>query len=227
MTVSAGFYKKIYDWVIDEKSGKVAFQPFQVDGNPYKSKVILVRATPESLPQEDLKDVKLYVDSLVDAKLFKELNSHQIKTVSREYKGCINFVTWMKEHYSENVVLANVNSLVESTQHLKQIKKKNDALYKKGIKIFEEVLNEFKPEIIILQGSTVLKQFREQFENQLIFHNDSFEKVQQLEQMGVFAEFPLQNGQRVKILGCRSMTYFGKDGVNFGEFKFTLDQLLS
>ena len=92
MAVSAGFYKKIQQWVIDEQSGDVAFRPFQTDGNPYMSNVFLVNTNPEPLAEIYASDLKLHADSLVDTNLFEELNRGQLNVSSREYKGNLNFL---------------------------------------------------------------------------------------------------------------------------------------
>lgn len=229
MTVSMGFYKIIKQWVIDHETGNIAFQPFQTDGNPYKSKVFLVGASPELNLDSAEKNLKLYADSLVDGKLFQETFAQELQGASREYKGCLNFISWMKEHYNENVVLTNVNCLsTESAQMFKQMKKHEHPLYKRGLQIFEEVLNEFAPEIVILQGSSAYKAFIEQFGDRLDgFEGQSTnETVQQLEQKGVLAKIPLKNGKIINIIVSRSMSYFGKEGNSFVEFKSTINRIL-
>lgn len=229
MAVSLGFYKKICQWIIDENSGEIAFRPFQVDGNPYKSNVFIVGVSPEQITKSDTFDIKIYVDSLVKNNLFEDTNE-LYKYGSREYKGMLNFVNWMKEQYTENVVITNVNSyLAESTQELKRMKRANDPLYIKGLLLFEEVVNEFVPNIIIIQGSKAFNDFLESFGHLLINKLSSIEtdSVQQLEQQGVIAELPLLNGKNAKILVCRSMMYFGKEGASFGQFKETLENLLT
>ncbi len=229
MTVSRGFYKKIQQWIMDNEIGDCTFQPFQVDGNPYKSKVFLVGASPEPKLEINYNDLNLYVESLVDIELFQDAFSEELQTASREYKGCLKFISWMKEHYNENIVLTNVNCLpVESAQKLKQMRKEQHRLYKRGLEIFEEVVNEFEPEILVLQGSSSYKSFIDNFGDKLVdfIGKDTSDTVQQLEQKGVIAKLPLKNGKNVNILVCRSMGYFGKEGSTFGDFKATLERIL-
>lgn len=229
MTVSRGFYKKIQQWVMDNETGEITFLPFQADANPYKSKVFLVGASPEPKFELNLEDLEIYVESLVDAKLFQDLFAQEIKEASREYKGCINFASWMKEHFKENIVLTNTNCLFkENAQEVKQMKKEGHPLYKKGFQIFEDVVNEFEPEVLILQGSSSYKAFIDQFEGRLIEYKgkDTQDTVAQLEQQGVIAKLPLNNGKNVNVIVCRSMGYFGKEGNSFGDFKATLEQIL-
>ncbi|MEL3959852.1 hypothetical protein [Lysinibacillus endophyticus] len=226
MTVSTGFNRKIQKWVLNEQ-GKVAFQPFKVDGNPYKSKIFLVSATPEPYISVDPLDIRLHIDSLVDSIAFQELYYDEIKASSREYKGCLNFVIWAKEHLKENVVLSYINSLyIDSPQQLKHLKKQKDPLYQQGLDVFKEVLVEFSPSILIVQGTTAWKQFLEHFETQLIDFDSKGLTVQQLESKGVVAKIQLDSGEVVNILVCRSMGYFGKEGASFTEFKNALEQLL-
>ncbi len=79
MAVSAGFYKKIEQWVLDPQSKKISFQPFQANGNPYKANVFIVGATPEPYLQIDSDKLFLYVHSLVSTSEFKELFYEEIK----------------------------------------------------------------------------------------------------------------------------------------------------
>ncbi|SOC23318.1 hypothetical protein SAMN05880501_11548 [Ureibacillus xyleni] len=226
MTVSTGFNKKIQKWVLNEH-GEVAFQPFKVDGNPYKSKIFLVSSTPEPCLSVDPHDLRLHIDSLADSAIFQELYFDELKSSSREYKGCLNFVAWAKEQLGENVVLSYINCLyTESPQQLKLLKKQNDPIYHRGLEVSKLVLNEFSPKILIVQGTTAWKYFLERFESQLIDFNSKDLTVQQLESIGTVAKLQLENGDVVNILVCRSMGYFGKGGTSFTEFKNALEQLL-
>lgn len=223
MTVSAGFYKKIQQWVIDEQSGDVTFRPFQTDGNPYRANVFLVSTNPEPLAEIYANDLKLHADSLVDTKLFEELNQEQLNLSSREYKGNLNFLSWMKEHFQEEVVLTYVNCYqAANPEKLKQMKRQKEPLYLRGFEIFEEILNEFSPEILILNGSSAFKLFMEVYTGVLVERSSSLDTVQELEKQGVFAKLPLKNGEHVKVVACRNMMYFGKDGNSFGDLKQTL-----
>jgi len=229
MTVSVGFFRKINEWIADGLSEEIKYRPFQVDGNPYKSKVFLVGLYPESLAYFDLEDAKIYADSLVDGELFEQLNGLEILNASREYKGSLNFAQWMKKIFNENVVLTNVNGfMAEDYKQFKQMKKENHFRYLAGKKLFELVLYEFSPEILIIEGSKAFDEFRENFHDRLIHKADVFDtgNVQELEQSGVVAELPLQEGENVKILVCRNMSYFGKEGAAFGTLKETIGRLL-
>ena len=225
--VSAGFYKKIKQWVLDPQSEKIAFQPFQTNGNPYKSNVFLISATPEPYLQLESKDLNLYAQTLLNNEIFNVVFDEELKTASREYKGSIHFMEYMQGKYNEVVVLSYLNCLnVENPNHSKELKKRNDPLYTKGVEVLQELLNEFVPKVAIVQGATNWKKFLEQFGEQLIDVKDLNQSVQQLESQGVLAKLPLKNGETVNILACRSMGNFGKTGSSFGELKETLNPLL-
>lgn len=229
MTVSVGFFRKIHEWVADGQSREIKYRPFQVDGNPYKSKVFLVGLYPESLSSFDLKDAKIFADSLVDGELFEQLNGIQIIRASREYKGSLNFAEWMKKTYNENIVLTNVNCFIaKDDKQFKQMKKENHDCYLTGKKLFEEVLHEFSPEIIIIHGSKAFHEFREIYQDRLVHKTDAFltGTVQELEKLGIIAEFPLRSGKNSKIIACRNMSYFGKEGGTFGALKEAIGNLL-
>ena len=228
MAVSAGFLKKIERWAVDEHSGEILYLPFQTLGNPYKSKVVLVGAIPEPLLKVDASDFQILAETLVDSTLFSDLYRDEVAEASREYKGLLNFASWVKDNLNEQVVLSSLNGLNLDNEELKQLRKEKDPLYLKGFEIFKEIIQEFEPEILIIQGSTAYKLFLEQFKEQLveIQVDDLTVSVQSLENSGVIAKLRLENGRSVNILVCRSMGAFGKEGKTFGEFKDTVAQLL-
>lgn len=229
MTVSVGFFRKIQEWVLEGHSQEIKYRPFQVNGNPYKSKVFLVGLYPETLAFFKTDDAKMYADSLVDGELFEQLNGLEMVTASREYKGSLNFVQWMKKEYDEDVVLTNVNGfLAESDQQFKQMKKENHVHYQFGKKLFKEMMNEFSPEIIIIEGSKAFEEFKEICKDQLIKKVETFDtdSVKELEKFGVIAELVLDSEKTVKVLVCRNMSYFGKEGTTFSQLRETINQLL-
>ncbi|MEK9196725.1 hypothetical protein [Ureibacillus sp. FSL E2-3493] len=225
MSVSKGFLKKIQSWAVDKKSDSIAFLPFQGDGNPYKSKVFLVGAKPELHFHLDAGDIEIYADSLVDSKLFHDVFHDEM---SREYKGSINFAKWVEEHLNASVTLSSVNCFISDPDNLKQLKKSKHPLYIQGFEVFQQVLNEFEPNILVLQGASAYKLFFEQFQHQLVElrEQDINETVANLERKGVIAKLQLNNGGIVDVLVCRSMGYFGKEGNSFRQIKSTLTQLL-
>ncbi|MDN4494657.1 RNA 2'-phosphotransferase [Ureibacillus aquaedulcis] len=228
MAISTGFLKKIQRWVIDNESGEVLFLPFQAQGNPYKSRVLLVGAFPEPLLQVNAADFPILAETLVDKDLFTDLFRDEIEEASREYKGAINFASYVAEALNEQVVLSSINCLNLESTELKQLKKDKDPLYLDGFTIFKEVVDEFEPEVLIVQGSSAFKLFIEQFKARLVDLevDDLALSVQALEQKGVIAKLELDSGKIVNILVCRSMGAYGKEGKTFGEFKANLKQLL-
>jgi hypothetical protein len=228
MTVSTGFFRRIQQWILDEQSGNISFLPFQVDGNPYKSKILLVGANPEPLTHLDTEYMKILADTLVDPKLFQDLFQDEIPAASREYKGSLNFASWMKANLNETVTLSSINCLNLDDVQLKQMKKEKNPLYLKGFEVFEEVVNEFEPQLLIIQGSQAYKLFIDQFKEQLKdYEMDNLAlSVQLLEQKGKIAKFFLNSGKSVNVLVCRSMGAFGKEGKSFGAFKEILHQVL-
>lgn len=227
MAVSEGFYKKIKQWMVDPESEKVTYLPFQSNGNPYKANVFIVGALPEPYLEIEKDDLLFYSQFLVNPVEFQELYYENLTSISREYKGCINFMDWMKKNFNETVVLTYLNSInVESTNVFNKLKKQEDSLYKRGIELFKEVLNEFKPKVVIVQGAANWKQFLGQYGEQLIDLESREQSVQLLESHGVVAKLPLETGEVVNILACRSLGNFGKTGTTFGDLKHTLNDLL-
>ena len=217
MGVSIGFQRKINDWILSQEQ-EIIFRPFLVDGNPYRSRVFIVGAFPQ--PKLDIQpgEQQQYIESLVDIELFDSRYGDLLQ--SRENNGVAAFTQWLKEEYSEVVVNTNVTTLMaDSAKQLKEFKKTTPQDYEKGFQVFREVLEEFQPEIVILHGADALKQFRHQFEDCLIDYYAHIEKVQELEEVGTFAEIHLHEERKVKILACRNLSTYGKSGEKFANFK--------
>ena len=225
MGVSIGFHRKINDWILSQEDG-VVFRPFLVDGNPYKSRVFVVGAFPQPKFHIQSDEKQQYIESLVDAALFDSLYGEIMP--SREHKGVAAFGQWLKEVCGEVVVNSNVTTLmVDSEKQLKELKNTAPQDYEKGFQVFREVLEEFQPEVLILHGADALKQFRHQFEDSLIDYYARIEKVQELEEVGVFAEIHFHEERKVKILACRNLSMYGKTGEKFANFKKHVRQQLS
>ena len=217
MGVSIGFHRKVNDWILSQEE-EVVFRPFLVDGNPYKSRVFVVGAFPQPKLNIQLEERQQYIESLVDVEFFDSLYGDLMH--SRENKGVATFTQWLKEACGEVVVNTNVTTLMaDSTKQLKEFKKTTLQDYEKGFRVFREVLEEFQPEIVILHGADALKQFRHQFKDCLIDYYAHIEKVQELEDVGAFAEIHFHEERKVKILACRNLSMYGKSGEKFADFK--------
>ena len=225
MGVSIGFQRKINDWIVSQEQ-EVIFQPFLVDGNPYKSRIFVVGGFPQPKLEIDSFERAQYIESLVDVELFDILYGEKMQ--SRENKGIVAFMRWLQEVCGEVVVNTNVTTLMaDSAKQLKQFKKIAPQDYERGFQVFREVLEEFQPEMLILHGADALKPFRHQFNDCLVDYYGHIEKVQELEEVGVFGEIHFHAERKVKILACRSLSMYGKSGEKFADFKqHVLDQLL-
>ncbi|MEK4423819.1 RNA 2'-phosphotransferase [Solibacillus sp. FSL K6-1523] len=227
MTVSKGFYKKIYNWLMDVEKNEVRYRPFIMDGNPYKSRVFLVGSNAIPFFMVEQGDEKSFADALLNQDLLEDLYDRDIHDAPREFKGSLHFAKWLQKEFNETTVYTSLNAFqVETADELKKVKKENPQAFARGQVIFDEVFNEFQPEIIILQGTAALNQFKEMYAERLVIYNSTITKVQQLEVEGPFAEMLDQNGKKVYIFATRSMSYFGKDGLKFGDFKNKIREFL-
>ena len=225
MGVSNGFKRKIYQWMMTE-DGQVAFRPFLVDGNPYKSRIFVAGAFPHPVIEVEADEHEEYVESLVDAELWGAFYGDRMQ--SRENKGTAAFIQWLKEACGETAVHVNVTALMaESAKKLKEHGKEAPGDYKKGFDVFQETVQEFQPEFLILHGAEAVKQFRKQFGAGLSDHHPQIDKVQDLEEVDVFAEWQLANGGRVKVLACRNLSHYGKRGEAFEVFKERIREMVA
>lgn len=225
MGVSNGFSRKITEWMLSEE-GRVAFRPFLVDGNPYKSRFFVVGAFPHPVIAVDEGEHEEYVESLVDAELWNAFYGDQMQ--SRENKGTAAFVQWLKEACGETAVHVNVTALMaDSAKKLKEHGKESPGDYKKGFDVFQETVEEFQPEFLILHGADAVKQFRKQFGKALQDRYAQIDKVQDLEEVGVFAQWHIASGRKVQVLACRNLSYYGKMGEAFEVFKQRIQEMLA
>lgn len=212
---------------MNEAKNEVLYRPFIMDGNPYKSRVFLVGSNAIPFFKVEQGDEKSFADALLNQDLLEDLYDRDIHDAPREFKGSLHFAKWLQKEFNETAVYTSLNTYqVESADELKVVKKENRQAFARGQGIFDEVLNEFQPEIIVLQGTAALNQFKEMYAERLVIYNPTITKVQQLEVEGPFAEMLDQNGKKVFIFATRSMSYFGKDGSKFEDFKNKIREFL-
>lgn len=212
---------------MDAEKNEVLYRPFIIDGNPYKSRVFLVGANAMPLFKVIPSGEKLFADALVNNDLMEDLFYNEIQHTSREFRGSLQFTKWLQKELNETAVYTSLNAYqVENADDLKLAKKENLQAFARGQVIFDEVFNEFQPEIIVLQGTAALNQFKEMYTERLVIYNPTITKVQQLEVQGPFAEMLDLNGKKVYIFATRSMSYFGKDGSKFEHFKSEIRKFL-
>lgn len=227
MPISKGFYKKVYPWLTGEDGKTVKHRPFLTKGNPYKSRIFLVSSHAVPLFKVEDRSEQIFAESLVNRELFHDLYLSEIKGAPREFKGSLQFENWLEKQHQERLIYTSLNTYqLESTDEVKVAKKENPANFERGNLIFNEVMDEFQPEIIILQGTAAYEQFKARYADRLAIFNEDVTKVQLLEQTGPFAEMVYEDGKKVSIFVTRSMGYFGADGSKFEQFKENLAKVL-
>lgn len=203
------------------------YRPFQMDGNPYKANVFLVNVAANPVLEMEPDYTKLVADGLVDEDVLQDLFAEKLAGATREYKGSVQFASWLYKLAGEQAVLTSLNAYeVDDLKDLKQVKKQQPAHYARGEQIFDEVLAEFAPKIIILQGKQAVEQFQQRFAEQLTIKNTKHTKIQDLEEAGLFATMQKDDGSIIEVFATRSMGYFGKDGASFEKFKKNLKKSL-
>lgn len=226
MPVSIGFYKKIYEWLVNETQTTVAFRPFLTNGNPYKSRIFLVGSNAVPLFKVAVKEAPIFAEGLINRELFMQQFHEQYLTAPRDFKGSIYFNQWL-EQLGETVIYTTLNTYQLENANDAKIAQKEDALnFARGQQIFNEVLQEFQPKIIVLQGTSAFNQFKTMYEESLVIFNPAITKVALLEEQGPFAEMHYVTGKKALIFVTRSLSYFGKDGKNFEQFKENLMRIL-
>lgn len=206
MTVSAGFQRKIEDWMIGE-DWSVAFRPFLTNVNPYKAQIMLVGATAQPRVDAD----ESFVELLLQLDAYDEVYS--MAQYNRENKGIVAFMKRLEE--VAPTVMTSLNPLmVDAAAELKAQKGTNNE--KRGQKVFKEVVTEFQPQIMILHGADTIKQFRKQFAEEIIDTYPTLTKPQELEKIGAFATWQLKN-KEIHVFACRSLSQYS-NGDSFHAF---------
>ncbi|WP_225231346.1 RNA 2'-phosphotransferase [Solibacillus faecavium] len=227
MPISTGLYKKMHQWLMGEDGKTVAFRPFLTNGNPYKSRIFLVSTNAVPFFKVEDRSEQTFAESLLNRELLKDLYLSEIKGAPREFKGSLQFEAWLKKQYNESLIYTSLNTYqIESMDHAKSAKKEDAANFERGQTIFKEVMEEFQPEIIILQGSATFNQFKTLFAEDIVIFNEGEMKVQVMEEMGAIAEVTYGNGKKALVFVTRSMSYFGSEGKNFEQFKENLAENL-
>lgn len=226
MPISSGFYKKIYPWLMDQDEKQVKFRPFITNGNPYKSRVFLVSSNAVPYFKVEEASEKIFAEALVNRSLLQDLYQQELHSAPREFQGSLQFEAWL-ESQGHSLIYTALNTYQLEALDDAKIAKKEDALnFERGEAIFTELLEEFQPDILILQGATAFNQFQKLFAQQLKIYNAGITKVQLLEEAGPFAELTLANGKKLVIFVTRSMSYFGTTGEKFEKFKANLLEML-
>lgn len=226
MPISVGFYKKVSQWLMDTSLESVKFRPFLTKGNPYKSRIFLVSSNAVPYFHVENNSEKIFAESLVNRPLLEELYFSELQAAPREFQGSLQFEAWL-EAQGHSLLYTSLNAYQLNGQDDVKLAKQNDEEnYARGERIFKEVLHEFQPEILILQGATALNQFKKQFAENLVLYYPTITKVQLLEEAGPFAEMHFANGKKMLVFVTRSMGYFGQDGAKFEKFKEKLMEAL-
>lgn len=227
MTISIGFYKKISKWLTAEETNDVLFNPLQLNGNPYKATVFLVNSASTPILHSSQDNLLLFANALVDRKLLKKNYAEQVRVANREYKGSVKFANWLQETHQQTSVLTSLNAYqVSEAKQLDEVKKQDPINYVRGMEIFDEVLQEFQPSILILQGKATVDQFLARYSNDLLIQHNGVTKIQDLEDFGPIASRKNADGSVTEIFATRSMAYFGKDDASFEKFKKHLKKSL-
>ena len=215
MAISVGFYKHVSKWVVDEQTAKVLYRPFEADENPYKASVFIVGSHPAPLLELPDDCTQTYASALVNREEFNRLFPDYLMSTSRDVKGAIRFSDALKQHGIVSTI-SYVNALTAlNLTELKKQKKENAEQYKRGLEIFKEVVEEFKPPVILLHGNYALEQFRQNFAEYFIEFGHSTRSVSELSGAGNFGKIIHDDGKETLLFACKSLSYFKENDESF------------
>lgn len=215
MAISVGFYKYVSKWVSDEPTGKVIYRPFEADENPYKAIVFIVGSHPTPLLELPDDCTQTYANALVNRDEFHQLFPDYLMSTSRDVKGAIRFSEALKEQGVSSTI-SYVNTLTASNlTQLKKQRKENGEQFKRGVEIFKEVVEEFKPPVILLHGNYALEQFRQNFLGYFIEFGHASRSVSDLENEGMFGKIIHDDGKETILYACKSLSFFKGNDESF------------
>ena len=215
MAISVGFYKYVSKWVSDEHTGKVVYRPFEANENPYKAIVFIVGSHPTPLLELPDDCTQTYANALVNRDEFQQLFPDYLMSTSRDVKGAIRFSDALKKKgISSTISYVNALSATNLTQ-LKKQKKENGEQFKRGVEIFKEVVEEFKPPTILLHGKYALEQFRQNFLGYFIEFGHASRSISELENEGMFGKIIHDDGKETILYACKSLSYFKSGDESF------------
>jgi hypothetical protein len=231
MAISVGFFKYVSKWVTDQQTAKVMYRPFEADENPYKASVFIVGSHPTPLLELPDDCTQTYANALVDRNEFHQLFPDYLSSTSRDVKGAIRFSNALKEQgIVSSISYVNALTAMNLTQ-LKKQKQENAEQFKRGVEIFKEVIEEFKPPAILLHGTYALEQFRQNFSGYFIEFGHPSRSVSELEDEGMFGKIIHDNGKETLLFACKSLSYFKESSESFAtlieQLKHTKNSLFS
>ena len=215
MAISVGFYKHVSKWVTDEQTAKLMYRPFEADENPYKASVFIVGSHPAPLLELPDDCSQTYANALVNREEFHQLFPDYSVSTSRDVKGAIRFSNALKQRDIISTI-SYVNALTAmNLTELKKQKKENAEQFKRGIEIFKEVVEEFKPPVLLLHGNYALEQFRQNFAGYFIEFGHASRSVSELSGSGIFGKIIHDDEKETLLFACKSLSYFKENDVSF------------
>lgn len=216
MAISTGFFKYVYKWITDEETENPIYRPFETSDNPYKAKLFIVGSHPTPTLSISKENVQEYANALVNREELLNLIPDYFSKTSRDVKGAIRFSQYLKNEYDIISAVSYANALtVTNLTELKKMKKEKPLLYNRGLEIFKEVIEEIKPDAILLHGSYALEEFRKNLEHYYIEFGPQTRSVADLDGSGVIGKIIHDDGRETKVFATRSLSFFKENDEKY------------
>ena len=208
--------------------GKAYFRPFICKGDISNAKIFLVGINPATPIYPSQMSIEEYVELLGNYQKFIEFYSNSRiqndkSEISRTRQGINSFVNWVSSEIGMEVVETDI--ITYPTPSVKELKKEPKEVISKGKDNFYYILNEMKPEVIILYGKKTLKYFSESAEDKNISLQTKIDlecPIDQLERTSPITSFNYGPNTYCKVFVCRHFMYYGNTGDSFREFRDNL-----
>lgn len=203
-------------------------RPYICNGDPYKAKICFVGTNPatpiypEQISKEDY--IKLYTDYTEFMKFYKENRKKNGKTeISRTRLGIISFAEWVEKELGTYMIETDI--FTYPTKDIKELKKIDKNILSKSLNIFEKVIKEFKPSIIILHGALTVETFKKLMNDSKVRYFSNSREISELEKLKPYAEVEIED-KKINVFVSKHFMYYGKTGNCFEDLKKNLKVMI-
>lgn len=211
------------------------FRPLVCKGDIDQIGVFIVGINPaNAISSNEIKNLQKYASMLANYDDFDDyyVRSRKAKGKRGQYSrtrlGINSMVGELSQTLSEvgkNISIAETNVIPYPTSNIRELlalKKSNPALIDRAKQVFIEVLNTAKPDLLIVHSKGAFDELADivsdayQFDVPIDRYKDN--SIEALEEQGVLFLIPLSSTQNCKVMACRHLMYFGREGQSYAGF---------
>lgn len=211
-------------------SDKAYYHPFLCDGNWDEARTFLIGINPATPITKDDISFDEYINSFYNGTFYDIYNNNRKNSCktkqSRTRLGINSFVNFLNDVTKKPVIETNV--IPYPTANIEDLYKEPDEVINRGKEIFLELLQAFKPQLLIFHGKTALEAAIDLLkQNGIVIEGniDLEESIQEMELHPPLAKLIYFSSSEANIMACRHLMRYGKSGKSFEVFKKSISSL--